>query len=111
MNQQQSSMKQKKSKQPEAPKKRHDPARTAANKARRLMKDKLAKARKAQEKADHKADHGSARFMKRARLSFLPAPQAKAVRRLEKAKLPTDIRFTPERMFFQLGVRARMVEV
>lgn len=109
MNQQQS-MKQKKSKQPEAPKKRHDPARTAANKARRLMKDRLAKARKAQEKSDHKVDHGSARFMKRARLSFLPGPKATAIRQLEKAKLPADIRFTPERMFFQLGVRARLTE-
>lgn len=95
-------------KQPAAPKKRHDPARTAANKARRQEKARLAQLRKAQDKADHKADHGSARFMRRARLSFLPGPQAAAVRKLQRRNSSSEISYTPVRMFFQLGQRARL---
>lgn len=90
-----------------APKKRHDPARTEANKARRQEKARLAQLRKAQDKADHAGDHGSARFMKRASLSFLPGPKAKAVRRIQQST--RAIHFTPERAFFQLGQRARLV--
>lgn len=107
MNHQQT-MKQKKTKAPEVQRKRHDPARTTANKARRLEKDRLAKLRKAQEKMDHKADHGSARFMKRARLSFLPGPKARAVKKLTRQ---APIHFTHEREFFQLGQRAYLREV
>jgi len=107
MNQKQPT-KQKQTKQA-APKRKHDPARTEANKARRVEKDRLAKLRKAQDKADRRADHGSARFLKRAKLSFLPGPKAKAVAKALK-RHSGPIHFTPERVFFQLGLRARLVE-
>lgn len=97
---------QKQPKQPVKTKTRHDPARTAANKARRIAR---AEKQRSVDRAKQ-IDHGASRFHNRAKLKFLPPVAAKAVkRRMKHAANATAIHFIPERAMFQLGVRARLV--